>query len=88
MSTSDASTFAIVRAIGCAGVQAMPPSVSRSVTMGPAPGAMASPAKLSTTPLMTFAAATSLAVHVKPGVRTVHAAAPGPDTSCSSSGVS
>jgi len=88
LSTSDASTLAIVSAIGCAGVQGTPPSVSRSVTTGPVPGAIASPAKLSTTALMTFAAAISFAVHVKPGVRTVHAAAPDPDASCSSSGVS
>jgi len=70
------------------GVHATGPSVSVRTATGPVPAAMSSPERLMTRALTTFAAVTSLAVQVKPAVRSVHVAAVRPDVSWSSSGLS
>ena len=70
------------------GVHAIGPSVSVRTATGPVPAAMSSPERLMTRALTTFAAVTSLAVQVKPAVRSVHVAAVRPDVSWSSSGLS
>ena len=53
------------------GVHATGPSVSVRTATGPVPAAMSSPERLMTRALTTFAAVTSLAVQVKPAVRSV-----------------
>ena len=70
------------------GVHATGPSVSVRTATGPVPAAMSSPERLMTRALTTFAAVTSLAVQVKPAVRSVHVAAVRPDVNWSSSGLS
>jgi len=70
------------------GVHAIGPSVSVRTATGPVPAAMSSPERLMTRALTTFAAVTSLAVQVKPAVRSVHVAAVRPDVNWSSSGLS